>query len=159
MTNRNEAARRASGAAMEANRRNSGAAMETSRRAGGAAMEERRRGKQVVDDIHSLAPPPTQRKALRTIDPVGALPPRRGSGEYQAPPASGGTGGGIASPLIEKSKTVAGKAVPDRDYYDQVLLPTTDGLVWVRWRSVKTVRMTDANGEEVIMEYGNDLSQ
>jgi len=159
MTNRNEAARRASGAAMEATRRNSGAAMEASRRAGGAAMEANRRGQQVVEDIHSLAPPPVQRKTLRTIDPVGALPPRRGSGVYQAPAAGGGTGGGIASPLVEKTRAEEGQQVPDRDYYDEVLLPTTDGLVWARWRSVKTIRMTDANGETVVMEYGNDLSE
>lgn len=142
----------------EARRRASGAAMEASRRAGGAAMEERRRGKQLVDDINSLANPPANRKTLRTVDPVGGVPARRGSGVYQAP-ATGGTGGGIASPLVEKTKTVEGEQVPDRSYYESVLLPTTDGLVWARWRSVKTIRMTDANGESVVMEYGNDLSE
>lgn len=154
-----EASRRNSGEAMEKSRRQSGQAMEASRRAGGAAMEARRRGQQVVEDINSLATPPVQRKTLRTIGPVGALPPRRGSGVYQAPAAGGGTGGGIASPLIEKTKTVEGEQVPDRSYYESVLLPTTDGLVWARWRSVKTIRMTDANGETVVMEYGNDLSE
>lgn len=129
---------------------------EASRRAGGAAMEERRRGKQVVDDINSLANPPANRKTLRTVDPVGGVSARRGSGVYQAPAAAGG---GIASPLIEKTRAEGGQQVPDRDYYDPVLLPTTDGLAWLKWRSVKTVRMTDANGEDVVMEYGNDLSE
>ena len=153
----NEERRRASGAAMEASRRAAGNAMEASRRAGGAAMEASRRGQQVVEDINSLAPPPARRKTLPTVDPVGALPARRGRGVYQAPAQT--AGGGIASPLIEKTRTEGGKQVPDRDYYNEVLLPTTDGLVWARWRSVKTVRMTDANGAEVVMEYGNDLSQ
>lgn len=152
MTNRNEAARRASGAAMEANRRNSGAAMEASRRAGGAAMEERRRGKQVVDDIHSLAPPPTQRKTLRTIEPVGALPPRRGSGEYQAPPASDGTGGGIASPLIEKRRTEDGQQVPDVTWWPQGMT-SSDGLFVLPAERIR--RFTDANGEDVEFQYAD----
>lgn len=153
----NEDRRRASGAAMEASRRGIGSAMEASRRAGGDAMIERRTGKSVAEDINALVNPSRPRKTLRSIDPVGAMPARRGSGTYQAPATS--TGGGIASPLVEKTKPVEGKQVPDRDYYDPVLLPTTDGLAWVKWRSVKTVRMTDANGEDVVMEYGNDLSE
>lgn len=152
MTNRNEAARRASGAAMEANRRNSGAAMEASRRAGGAAMEARRRGQQVVEDIHSLAPPPVQRKTLRAIDPVGALPPRRGSGVYQAPAAGGGTGGGIASPLIEQTKVVGGKYVPDRGYYPAGMR-SSDGLFVLP--AIQLLRLTDANGEPVQIQLAN----
>jgi len=142
----NEASRRASGAAMEASRRASGAAMEASRRAGGAAMEERRRGKQVVDDINSLANPPANRKTLRTVDPVGGVPARRGSGVYQAP-ASSNTGGGIASPLIE---------VPNsREYHPTVLRPSTDGAVFFEVRVAKKVTMTDANGAQVVMEFSN----
>ncbi|WP_301361835.1 hypothetical protein [Stutzerimonas nitrititolerans] len=142
----NEASRRASGAAMEASRRASGAAMEASRRAGGAAMEERRRGKQLVDDINSLANPPANRKTLRTVDPVGGVPARRGSGVYQAP-ATSGTGGGIASPLIE---------VPNsREFHPTILRPSTDGAVFFEVRVAKKVTMTDANGAQVVMEFSN----
>lgn len=141
----NDASRRASGAAMEKSRRQSGQAMEDSRRAGGAAMEERRRGKQVVDDINSLANPPAARKTLRTIDPVGSLPARRGTGVYQAP-AGGGTGG-IASPLIE--------APNSREYHPTVLRPSTDGAVFFEVRVAKKVTMTDANGAQVVMEFSN----
>ncbi|MCF6780931.1 hypothetical protein [Stutzerimonas stutzeri] len=142
----NEQRRRASGAAMEASRRNSGAAMEASRRAGGAAMEANRRGQQVVEDIHSLAPPPAQRKTLRTIDPVGALPPRRGSGVYQAPAAGNNTGGGIASPLTE---------VPgSREYYaSTVVIPSVDGSSYMAIQVPARIRMTDANGTEVVFQY------
>lgn len=153
----NEERRRASGAAMEASRRAAGKAMEDSRRAIGAAMTERRTGKSVAEDVNALVNPARQRRKLPSVDPVGALPSQRGRGTYQPAPSAGG--GGIASPLVEKTKAVEGKQVPDRDYYDPVLLPTTDGLAWVKWRSVKTVRMTDANGENVVMEYGNDLSE
>jgi hypothetical protein len=155
----NEERRRASGAAMEASRRGSGAAMEASRRASGAAMTARRTGKSVADDIQSLTAPQRQAKPLPRIDPVGPLPAQRGRGTSPAPVASGGGGGGIASPLTEKTRAENGKQVPDRDYYPEALLPTTDGLVWARWRGVKTIRMTDANGETVVMEYGNDLSE
>lgn len=146
MATSNEASRRASGAAMEASRRASGAAMESSRRAGGAAMEERRRGKQLVDDINSLAKPPANRKTLRTVDPVGGVPARRGSGVYQ-PPASSGSGGGIASPLVE---------VPNsREYHPTVLRPSTDGAVFFEVRVAKKVTMTDANGAQVVTEFSN----
>ncbi|WAD26685.1 hypothetical protein OS670_20165 [Pseudomonadaceae bacterium T75] len=130
----------------EASRRASGAAMEASRRAGGAAMEERRRGKQLVDDINSLANPPANRKTLRTVDPVGGVPARRGSGVYQAP-ATSGTGGGIASPLIE---------VPNsREFHPTILRPSTDGAVFFEVRVAKKVTMTDANGAQVVMEFSN----
>ncbi len=130
----------------EARRRASGAAMEASRRAGGAAMEERRRGKQLVDDINSLANPPANRKTLRTVDPVGGVPARRGSGVYQAP-ATSGTGGGIASPLIE---------VPNsREFHPTILRPSTDGAVFFEVRVAKKVTMTDANGAQVVMEFSN----
>ena len=155
----NEERRRASGAAMEASRRGSGAAMEASRRASGAAMTARRTGKSVADDIQSLAAPQRQVRPLPRIDPVGPLPPQRGRGTSPARTGGGGVGGGIASPLTEKTRAENGKQVPDRDYYPEALLPTTDGLVWARWRGIKTVRMTDANGAEVVMEYADGLSK
>ncbi|MFZ3182918.1 MAG: hypothetical protein WA173_02075, partial [Pseudomonas sp.] len=74
-----------------------------------------------------------------------ALPAKRGRADYKAPAA--GTGGGIASPLIETAGT--------REFHEGVLLPSTDGLAWVLWRSVKKVTMTDANEATVVMEYLN----
>ncbi|RQG01091.1 hypothetical protein IPC215_26365, partial [Pseudomonas aeruginosa] len=63
-----------------------------------------------------------------------------------------GGGGGIASPLIEED---AGQ----REYYELQTIPTSDGLAWLRYRSVKKIVMTDASGAEVVMEYANDVSQ
>jgi hypothetical protein len=131
---------------MEASRRANGSALESSRRAGGAAMVERRTGKSVVDDINSLAIPPSPRRTLRKIDPVGTLPAKRGSGVYKAPPATG-AGGGIASPLKETANT--------REYHPDVLVASTDGAVWFSVRAAKKVTMTDANEETVIMEFEN----
>ncbi|WP_312139908.1 hypothetical protein [Stutzerimonas nitrititolerans] len=141
----NEASRRASGAAMEASRRAGGAAMEASRRAGGAAMEERRRGKQLVDDINSLANPPANRKTLRTVDPFGGVPARRGSGVYQAPAAAGG---GIASPLTE----VADSRVYYTEEQSQYIY-SQDYLLSMEVLPLKSLFMTDATGAAVQMNF------
>lgn len=148
----NEERRRASGAAMEASRRAGGAAMEASRRAGGAAMIERRTGKSVAEDIQSLTAPQRQARSLPRVDPVGALPAQRGTGTSSGPASGGATGGGIASPLVETDAVM-------RTYHEEVLLPSTDGLTWIRWRSVKRIHMVDANNAEVVLEFRNDLSE
>ena len=51
--------------------------------------------------------------------------------------------GGIASPLVEKTKTEGTAQVPDRDYYADGLT-SSDGLLILP--AIKTLRMTDANG-------------
>ncbi|MBN0646742.1 hypothetical protein JTM27_36595, partial [Pseudomonas aeruginosa] len=62
-----------------------------------------------------------------------------------------GGGGGIASPLIEEDAA-------QREYYELQTIPTSDGLAWLRYRSVKKIVITDASGAEVVMEYANDVS-
>lgn len=117
-------------------RRASGAAMEASRRAGGNAMIERRTGKSVVEDINSITAPPRQRKSLPNIDPVGALPARRGSGVYSAPAAGGG---GISGPLTEVDDS--------RQYFaEKSLFYTADSLFAVEIQPLKQLMTVD--GEE-----------
>lgn len=142
--------RRAIGQAMEQSRRAIGRNNETSRRAIGQANETSRRntGKAVAEDINRLTTPPAQRRTLRPIAPVGALPPSRGRGVYK-PPASS-VGGGIASPLTE--------AANSREYYPAVNRPSTDGLVFFSVRAVHRVHMTDANDAEVVLEFRNVTS-
>lgn len=55
-------------------------------------------------------------------------------------------------PLIEEDAA-------QREYYELQTIPTSDGLAWLRYRSVKKIVMTDASGAEVVMEYANDVSQ
>lgn len=148
----NEERRRASGSAMEASRRAIGDAMASSRRAGGDAMTERRTGKSVADDVNALVNPPRQSKPLPRVDPVGALPARVGTGNYTPPPAGGGTGGGIASPLVEQTKVVEGKTVPDRAYYSAGMR-SSDGLFVLP--AIQTLQLTDANGEPVQIQLAN----
>ncbi|WP_313105058.1 hypothetical protein [Stutzerimonas nitrititolerans] len=130
----------------QAERQAIGAAMEGSRRAGGQAMIERRTGRAVADDINSLAESRPQRKTLRPIAPVGALPPTRGRGVYKAPPAATG-GAGISWPLVEGAG--AGDE-PEfaRTFHDaSTTLVTTDGLLRLEVLQVKAIVMHDANGE------------
>jgi hypothetical protein len=142
-------ARRANGARIESERRAIGQRMESERRANGRRIESERTGAAVQDDINSLVRPVVVRKQLATVPPVGALPLKRGRADYKAP-AAAATGVGIASPLTEGSAST-------REYYDQQLLPSTDGLVWIRWKSVKKITMTDANSAEVVMEFKNGV--
>ncbi len=107
-------------------------------------MVARRTGRNEVDDINALVSQPRQRRTLPAVEPRGSVPSQRGRGSYTAPPASGG---GIASPLVEKAGT--------RKYYESVLRPSTDGAVFFEVRATKTVSMTDANGAGVVMEYQN----
>lgn len=125
------------------------ATSEASRRATGDAMVSRRTGRDEVDDLNAVITQPRQRTSLRSVEPRGSVPAQVGRGNYAAPPAT--TGGGIASPLVEPNAST-------REYYDPVLLPTTDGLAWVRWRSVKKFVMQDANEDEVILEFANGVS-
>lgn len=120
----------------------------TARRASGQAMIERRTGKSDVDDINALVNPPRQQRTLHTVEPRGAQPAQRGTGNYVSPPAAN-TGGGIASPLTEKTRDDNGVQVPDRDYWPTTYFSTTDGLLLFEFRPTQVWRLTDADGGSV----------
>lgn len=119
------------------------------RRAIGRRIETERRGEAVVEDLNRLINPTRQRRSLRPVATVGASPAARGRGNYTPPPA---TGGGIASPLTEKTKVVGDRLVPDDELWSDGYLTTDALLVLPAW---KTKRFTDANGAEVVFEYAN----
>ncbi len=144
----NEQIRRAIGANNEAARRSIGSGNEAARRNIGRSNIAERTG--LVDDLNRLVNSGAATKTLRTIEPRGARPASVGVSTY-TPPATG-NGGGIAGPLNE-STTKA------REYYDPVLLPTTDGLAWVKWKGVKKITMVDGNNAEVPMGFVNALSE
>lgn len=143
-------ARRASGKAMEAARRAIGTSNEAERRGIGTAMEASRRGT-TVDDINAVVAPSRTTKSLPEVQSRGAVPEARSSGTYKEP-ASGNKGGGIASPLTEKTNSVDGKTVPDREYYAGGLT-SSDGLFILP--AIKTMNMTDANGAAVQFQYAD----
>lgn len=142
--------RRAGGKAMEESRRAGGKAMEESRRAGGRAMEEQRRGaSQLADDINRLLVPPSTPRSLRKLEERGGVSPKSTTATNTPKPLN--AGGGIAGPLVETETP--------REYHPDVLVPTTDGLAWGRFPSVKKVFMADANAVEFSMEYRNDVPE
>jgi len=115
------------------------------RRAIGKQIESERRGARVVEELNRLQRVPPQRRTLRTVPPVGAVPASRGRASYVPPPAA--TGGGIASPLIEEPGT--------RTFHLPRIITTSDGLFVFRLRRTASITMKDANNAEVLMEFEN----
>lgn len=144
-------ARRASGKAMEGARRAIGTTNEAERRAIGKAMEASRRGT-TVDDINAVVTPPRPAKTLPEVQSRGALPAATGSADFKPRATTSTGGGGIASPLVEKTKVVEGKTLPDREYWEGGL-PSTDGLLI--YPAVKTFNLTDATGADVQLQLAN----
>lgn len=152
----NEEIRRGIGKTNETNRRNIGKNNEAQRRQIGRDMIEQRTGQQQVQDINALVNPPRQQRALQRKEPRGGLSGAVGTGTY-TPPAAAPGGGGIASPLTEKTKVVQdaegnSKTVPDRDYYAGGFT-SSDGLFILPAISVQ--RMTDASGADVQFIFAN----
>lgn len=105
---------------------------------------------QLKQDLNALQAAERARKSLSSLDPRGSRPATTGTGTF-TPPASAGTGG-IASPLKEEDAS-------KREYYEDQLIPSTDGLAWLRLKSVKKLVMKDGDGAEVVMEFANGLSE
>lgn len=146
--------RRAIGRRNEEQRRAIGRQNEADRRAIGKQNEAERRGTEVVDEVNSLVRPTATKKTLRPIPAIGPVPAKRGTGTYK-PPSSTGTGGGIASPVTEKTKVVSGQTVPDREYWPAGLT-SSDGLFVLP--AIKTQNMTDDNGAEVVFQFANPVA-
>ena len=135
----------------EGMRRSHQGTSEASRRATEQAMIERRTGRAEVDDINALVNQPRQRRSLPAVEPRGSVAPQRGRGNYAAP--AGGSGGGIASPLTEV-ETTPGSKLADREYYEGVtMFYSTDYMLAIEVQPLKTLKMTDANDEEVQLSF------
>ena len=111
------------------------------RRASGVVMR---------DDMRALADPPQLRQPMPTIPKRGGMAAARGTGEYTAVAAAGG--GGLASPLTEIGD---GASHSSREYYeDQVVyFHSSDYLLAVEIKPLKTLRMVDADGSEATFEF------
>lgn len=144
-----ESSREASRQAIAAGRQQSS---EAARRAIGRSLEEQRRGKTLQDDLNSLKPGARQSKTLSAREASGGRPATRGSATWDpATPAAAGGGGGIASPLTEKTKTEGAATVPDRDYYGTVVVATSDGIFTMEIKPIKTIKLADADGADVVV--------
>lgn len=125
--------RRASGQAMVDARRQSGKNMASERRASGKAFR---------DDLRALADSETENRTLSPAREMSRMPPARGVANY-TPPATGSTGGGVASPLTEAEGT--------REYYPPAVVIAADGYFIYSVRSVKKLTLNDSNGGEVVV--------
>ena len=137
---------------MQAERRAIGQRNEAERRGGGRAMEERRRGTKAVDDLNSLVEPPRRTVTLGTIAPVGGFPAQRGRGVWNDARTPRTGGGGIASPLTERTREVEGKRVPDRAYHETGY-KSSDGLFILP--SIRTMNLRDADGNPVVINLAS----
>ena len=124
--------RRAIAEGMRASRQATG---EAERRATGEAMVRRRTGRDDVDDINAVVRQPRQRTALPTVAPRGSVPAQVGTGNYTAPPA---TGGGLAWPLTEDDAAT-------RVFWSSQVISSADGLVAIQIKPLRTMMLRDAN--------------
>lgn len=97
-------------------------------------------------DLNALESSPRRTVSLSQREARGTRPPTVGRGNYVAPPNTGRTGGGIASPLTEQSYA-------EREWYAAKTLKSSDGLLTFQVQAIKQVRTTDADDVEVIMIY------
>lgn len=136
-------------------RRDSGYRMQDSRRAIGDRMIKDRaaikagisaaRASTFKADLNALETSPRKQVTLTPREAKGARAATVGTGVYKAPASTGGTGGGIASPLTE---TLAA----DRTWWGAGW-PSTDGVF--EYPAERRVSMTDANGAPVEFLYAN----
>ncbi|CDF86329.1 conserved hypothetical protein [Pseudomonas knackmussii B13] len=98
---------------------------------------------QLKTDLNSLQAQDRQGRSLSPLEAKGSRPATKGRGDWQDP-ASTGTGGGIASPIVE---------VAARTYYAEQTLQSSDGLWSFRVKPIQQVTFHDSNGAEVLMIY------
>lgn len=105
---------------------------------------------QLKTDLNRLQDLAREGRTLAPVEPRGIRLATTGRGTFTAPTTPGT--GGIASPLVEKTKLESGKQVPDRDYYPDGLT-SSDGLLILP--AIKTLRLADANGADVEFQLAN----
>jgi hypothetical protein len=153
----NEKARRAIGTNNEKARRAIGRNNEEARRGIGDAIEASRRGESLQRDLNSLETAPRKRQALSRVEQHGARPVTRGRGTVSLVPVAG-TGGGVASPLTEQTKVVGEDTVPDRDYWPDLVLTSSDGIFTYEVPPVKTLKLKDANDADVVVNLAQSVA-
>ncbi|WP_017516569.1 hypothetical protein ACQCLI_05110 [Pseudomonas nitroreducens] len=112
-------------------------------------IADARKPEQLLGDLQSLESRRRKTGTLNELERRGTRSAIPGRSTYTAPTS---TGGGIASPLVEQNTNL-------REYFPEEYLKSTDGLMWSRARPLKKIVMLDANGDSVVMEFKNGLSE
>lgn len=127
---------------------------EQKRQQSGRNMEESRRasGRKMRDDMRALAENNRLERTLEALPVRGKQVAKRGTAVWSsAAPVGGEGGGGIASPLTE----VAGY----REYYtDKTMKVSNTFLEAMEIRMLKTINFTDADENEVVLNFSDTVA-
>ena len=118
------------------------------RRQSGRDMEEARRasGRKMRDDMRVLAENNRLERTLPVLPVRGSQPAKRGSAVWTGGAPAATSGGGIASPLTEPSFAA-------RTYHASSVFLSSDFLMAMEVKPVKSIAMKDAGNFNVIMNY------
>ncbi|OQS39069.1 hypothetical protein B0T40_04615 [Chromobacterium haemolyticum] len=100
--------------------------------------------KRIADTLGQTQRKTVSKSPLPPPAAKGALPGKTGVGRSGA--ASLPATGAIAGPLVEKDASL-------RQYHPETNMTTSDGLFVIRVQPIKRVTLTDAKGQQVVMEY------
>ena len=141
--------RRAIGSSNEAARRGIGQRMINDRAAIKAGISAAR-ASTFKADLNALESSPRKQVALTNREAKGTRAATVGTGIYKAPAATGATGGGIASPLVEPSYAA-------REFWGDHYFTTSDGFFALQLQPVTTIVMQDANGSPVVQQFAEPV--
>lgn len=100
-------------------------------------------------DLNSLETSRRRTQELNTLERKGFRPATRGRGVWVPPAVTGGTGEGVAWPLTEQTKVDGdGDTVPDRTYYADLVLTTSEGIFTLEIPPVHIMKFKDADNVE-----------
>ncbi|WJN60940.1 hypothetical protein [Pseudomonas sp. SO81] len=106
------------------------------RRAIGRSLVQQRTGQSTVDALNRVVARPKQAKALRLLDPRGALAAQRGRADWAESRPSSSGGAGVAWPLVETDYSA-------RTYHSSGMA-SSDGLFF--FPAIDRLVLTDAEG-------------
>lgn len=111
----------------------------------------------IQDDVNRLYRAGAKRIVLKEIPQRPPITQTVGVGK---PTKITGTGGGsIASPLTESTVVIGVNTVPERTYYAERTLTSTDGLFTFKVKDIKSQKFTDANDAEVILNFADPQNE
>ena len=112
----------------------------------------------IQDDVLKLAKTGAKRIVLADINTRPAILEKVGVGRPGTNTGTGGSGS-IASPLTESTVVIGLDTVPDRTYYAERTLTSTDGLFSLKVKDIKSQKFTDANDAEVILNFADPQNE
>lgn len=144
-----ESERRAIGSNNEAARRGIGQRMINDRAAIKAGISAAR-ASTFKADLNALETSPRKQVTLTKREAKGTRAATVGTGVYKEPATTGGTGGGIASPLTETSYA-------SREYWGPQSITSVDGLLTFRVLPIKQLTQADADDVEIKQIYAEPV--